>query len=87
MGYSIRTEKWRYTEWENGKRGVELYDEAADPRELKNIAADPKHSKVIVEMQALPAAPAATQRRASAGRGRRRWSRNRRATSFGEVSP
>ena len=53
MGYSIRTEKWRYTEWENGKRGVELYDEAADPRELKNIAADPKHSKVIVEMQAL----------------------------------
>jgi iduronate 2-sulfatase len=53
MGYSIRTEKWRYTEWENGKRGVELYDETADPRELKNIAADPKHSKVIVEMQAL----------------------------------
>ena len=53
MGYSIRTEKWRYTEWENGKRGVELYDEAADPRELKNIAADPKLRKVIVEMQAL----------------------------------
>ena len=27
MGYSVRTEKWRYTEWENGKRGAELYDQ------------------------------------------------------------
>ena len=44
MGYSVRTEKWRYTEWDDGKRGVELYDEAADPRELKNLAADPKHN-------------------------------------------
>ena len=26
MGYSVRTEKWRYTEWEGGKRGAELYD-------------------------------------------------------------
>ena len=53
MGYSIRTEKWRYTEWEHGKRGVELYDETADPQELRNLAADPKHSKVVGEMQAL----------------------------------
>ena len=51
MGYTIRTEKWRYTEWENGKRGTELYDEAGDPRELHNLAADPKHQKVVAEMQ------------------------------------
>ncbi len=53
MGYSIRTEKWRYTEWDKGKRGTELYDELADPREDKNLASDPKHLKVVVEMQRL----------------------------------
>jgi iduronate 2-sulfatase len=51
FGYSIRTEKWRYTEWDGGKRGVELYDEAADPKELTNLAADPKHQKTVRDMQ------------------------------------
>jgi uncharacterized sulfatase len=51
MGYSIRTEKWRYTEWDGGKRGAELYDELNDPREEKNLAADPEHQKVVREMQ------------------------------------
>ena len=31
MGYSVRTEQWRYTEWDDGKRGVELYNEVNDP--------------------------------------------------------
>lgn len=53
MGYSVRTERWRYTEWEDGKRGVELYDEADDPDELRNLAADPKHRGTVAEMQAL----------------------------------
>jgi iduronate 2-sulfatase len=53
MGYSVRTEKWRYTEWDEGKRGVELYDEAADPDEMRNLAADPKHSATVVEMKKL----------------------------------
>ena len=53
FGYSVRTEKWRYTEWDGGKRGVELYDEAADPQELNNLATDPKHEKVRREMQRL----------------------------------
>ena len=51
MGYSVRTEKWRYTEWENGTRGAELYDQANDPRELRNLAADPKHQKVVADLQ------------------------------------
>ena len=51
MGYSIRTERWRYTEWESGKRGVELYDEAGDPNEDRNLAADPKHQRVVLDMQ------------------------------------
>jgi iduronate 2-sulfatase len=53
MGYSVRTEKWRYTEWDDGARGVELYDEAADPNELRNLATDPKHKNTVTEMQQL----------------------------------
>ena len=53
MGYSVRNEKWRYTEWDKGKQGAELYNEAADPHELNNLAADPKHQNVVVEMQGL----------------------------------
>jgi iduronate 2-sulfatase len=53
MGYSVRTEKWRYTEWDAGKRGTELYDEVRDPGELRNLAADPKHRNAVSQMQRL----------------------------------
>ena len=53
MGYSVRTDKWRYTEWDEGKRGVELYDEAADPEEMRNLAADSRHGKTVAEMREL----------------------------------
>lgn len=53
MGYSVRTERWRYTEWDEGKRGVELYDEANDPDELRNLADDPKYRATVGEMQTL----------------------------------
>jgi uncharacterized sulfatase len=39
-GYSIRTERHRYTMWNEGREGEELYDYASDPRELKNLADD-----------------------------------------------
>jgi iduronate 2-sulfatase len=51
MGYSIRTEKWRYTEWQQGKRGAELYDEVADPKESMNLVMDPQHQKVVADLQ------------------------------------
>ncbi len=53
MGYSVRTEKWRYTEWDGGARGEELYDEVHDPAESNNLAADPAHRSVVAEMQRL----------------------------------
>jgi uncharacterized sulfatase len=51
MGYSIRTEQWRYTEWDGGARGVELYDEVDDPDELRNLADDPTHRATVTDLQ------------------------------------
>jgi len=38
MGYSMRTERYRYTMWSDGADGEELYDYQEDPREVKNLA-------------------------------------------------
>jgi uncharacterized sulfatase len=52
-GHSVRTQRWRYTEWANGRRGVELYDHDADPRELTNLADEAKYDGVIKELRRL----------------------------------
>ena len=51
MGRSLRTERYRYTEWDEGRKGVELYDYQTDPDESKNLAADPKHAKVVAQLK------------------------------------
>lgn len=38
MGRSIRTERWRFTEWNGGADGLELYDHDKDPHEFHNRA-------------------------------------------------
>jgi uncharacterized sulfatase len=40
LGRTIRTERWRYTEWAEGRAGVELYDHVNDPQEGRNLAGD-----------------------------------------------
>ncbi|MBS1787338.1 MAG: sulfatase [Acidobacteria bacterium] len=61
MGYSIRTERWRYTEWDGGRKGAELYDETADPEEMKNLANDPKFASTLAELKRLLNARLTTQ--------------------------
>ena len=49
-GYSLRTDRWRYTEWDDGRQGRELYDHASDARELTNLAEKPEHAATVAEM-------------------------------------
>jgi uncharacterized sulfatase len=53
MGYSVRTERYRYTEWDEGKKGIQLYDYQTDPNELKNLADDPAHAVIVKKLKAL----------------------------------
>ncbi len=50
FGFSLRTPRWRYTEWAEGEAGRELYDHDKDPKELQNLASDPAHGKIIEEL-------------------------------------
>jgi iduronate 2-sulfatase len=51
MGYSMRTERFRYTEWQNRKTGEvltrELYDHDKDPQENVNAADQPEYKSDI----------------------------------------
>ncbi|WP_406700645.1 sulfatase/phosphatase domain-containing protein [Singulisphaera sp. Ch08] len=52
-GYSVRSERFRYTEWDGGKRGVQLYDHEKDPHEGTNLASDSQYAETIAEMKRL----------------------------------
>jgi iduronate 2-sulfatase len=53
MGRSIRTDRFRYTEWDEGKSGVELYDHDSDPGEYTNLANNPDQSSTISQLKQL----------------------------------
>ena len=53
-GYSIRTERYRYTEWGvDGADGKELYDHASDPDEMTNLANDAAHTGRVDQFSKL----------------------------------
>lgn len=63
MGYSIRTDRYRYTEWHDNEyrttkrydekniTGIELYDYEKDPLETRNFADDPTYTKIKEELK------------------------------------
>ncbi|MCB1229013.1 MAG: sulfatase [Verrucomicrobiae bacterium] len=51
QGYSLRTPRWRYTEWgENGEEGKELYDHESDPEEMVNLAGKTEQAETISKL-------------------------------------
>jgi iduronate 2-sulfatase len=63
MGYAIRTERYRYTEW-HGKNyrsydnydtseivGIELYDYEKDPLETRNLVKDPSYAAIAIQLK------------------------------------
>ncbi|MCF0048850.1 sulfatase [Dyadobacter sp. LJ53] len=53
FGRSVRTERFRYTEWDGGKAGVELYDHEKDPNEFTNLAKESTYIITVNEMSML----------------------------------
>ncbi len=52
-GRAVRTARWRYVEWDGGRRGNELYDHQNDPGEMHNLAGDPKFADVVSRLREL----------------------------------
>ena len=57
MGYSIRTEQFRYIEWIDVKKkqsiAIELYDHQADPYELKNLVGKKEQKPTVRQLSQL----------------------------------
>lgn len=58
LGRAVRTERWRYIEWDGGRQGVELYDRQSDPAELHNLGENGAHAEVRAELRELLSAHA-----------------------------
>ncbi len=54
MGYSMRTDRYRYTEWRNLKsseiKARELYDHEKDPKESANIVDAPENKNTVADL-------------------------------------
>ena len=66
-GYSVRTDRWRYTEWRTIADGSvmarELYDHDSDAKETRNVAAVPANREVVEKLGSCLEAIAPLERR------------------------
>jgi uncharacterized sulfatase len=62
LGRAIRTERYAYIEWDEGREGTELYDHWIDPHEYHNLSGKPSHITIERDLK---------QRLAAARPGRR----------------
>ncbi|NME70620.1 sulfatase [Flammeovirga aprica] len=53
LGKSVRTDRYRYTQWGDDPTQSELYDYEVDPKEYKNKVNDPEYAEVLKEMRAI----------------------------------
>ncbi|HEX7262343.1 MAG TPA: sulfatase, partial [Luteolibacter sp.] len=56
LGQAVRTERWRYVEWQKPNGSVdarELYDMQSDPGETVNVAAKPENAQIVAEHSEL----------------------------------
>jgi iduronate 2-sulfatase len=53
LARSVRTAQWRYTEWDQGRRGAELYDHRQDAFELKNLAGEARYRGTVSELRGV----------------------------------
>ncbi len=49
-GRSVRIERYRYTEWDEGSLGAELYDYETDPNEFNNLVNDPEYKDLVMKL-------------------------------------
>ena len=55
MGYSMRTDRYRFTVWvheddHSNIDSIELYDHKTDPQENTNIAKDPANKELVASL-------------------------------------
>lgn len=53
IGKSVRFRQWRYTEWNEGKDGIELYNYDTDPDEFVNLANNPDYAQIAAYLKEL----------------------------------